>query len=171
MQSVLLAENLKLIKMKKNIITFLFLLFAVVALNAQKKSNPQLTELYQNYISIKSSLASDDIKKTSMAAGEFLKTAKIVTTKTIPQNQMVSMKSDAQKIAEAKSIDAQRKAFYNLSDVMIGVAKESKVSGKTVFVQYCPMAKGSWLSNEKQIVNPYYGRSMIDCGSVKSEIE
>lgn len=157
--------------MKKNIITFLFSLLAFVSANAQKKSSPQLTELYQNYISIKSSLASDDIKKTSMAAGEFLKTAKTVNSKMIPQSQLVSLQSDAKNMAQAKTIDAQRKTFYRLSNVMIGLAKENKLSDKTVFVQYCPMAKGSWLSNEKQIVNPYYGKSMLDCGSVKSEIK
>jgi hypothetical protein len=33
------------------------------------------------------------------------------------------------------------------------------------------MADGSWLSDEKQIANPYYGKSMLSCGSVKSEIK
>lgn len=157
--------------MKKHIITFLFSILAFVSANAQIKSNQQLTKLYQNYISIKTSLSSDDIKKTSMAAGEFLKNSKTVSSKIISQNQLLSVQSDAKTIAQAKSIDAQRKAFYQLSDVMIDLAKENKLSDKTIFVQYCPMAKGSWLSNEKQIVNPYYGKSMLDCGSVKSEIK
>ena len=157
--------------MKQQIITFLFLLMAVVCTNAQRKSTPQLTKLYQNYITIKSALASDDLKKTSMAAGEFLKTAKTVNAKMIAEKNLVSIQTDGKIIAQAKNIDVQRKAFYRLSDVMIGLAKENKLSDKTIFVQYCPMAKGSWLSNEKQIINPYYGKSMLDCGSVKSEIK
>jgi len=157
--------------MKKHIITFLFAIIAFVSTNAQSKPNPQLTKLYQNYISVKSALSSDDIKKTSMAAGEFLKTAKTVNSKMITEKNLTSLKADAITIAQGKNIETQRKAFYNLSDVMIGLAKENKLSDKTIFVQYCPMAKGSWLSNEKQIVNPYYGKSMIDCGSVKSEIK
>lgn len=157
--------------MKKHILTFLFSFLAFVSANAQTKSNPLLTKLYQNYVSIKSSLASDDSKKTSMAAGEFLKTASTVNAKMIGENKLTSLKTDAKTIAKAKNIESQRKAFYSLSDVMIGLAKENKLSDKTIFVQYCPMAKGSWLSNEKQIVNPYYGKSMLDCGSVKSEIK
>ena len=157
--------------MKKYIITFLFSLLALVSLNAQKKSNPQLTKLYQNYLSIKSSLASDDQKKTSTAAEEFLKTASTINSKVTNEKNLLSIKTDAKSISQAKTIDAQRKSFYKLSDVMIVVAKENKLSDKTIFVQYCPMAKGSWLSNEKQIVNPYYGKSMLDCGSVKSEIK
>ena len=144
---------------------------AFVSTNAQRKSTPQLTKLYQNYITIKSALASDDLKKTSMAAGEFLKTAKTVNAKMIAEKNLVSIQTDGKIIAQAKNIDVQRKAFYRLSDVMIGLAKENKMSDKTIFVQYCPMAKGSWLSNEKQIINPYYGKSMLDCGSVKSEIK
>lgn len=144
---------------------------AFVSTNAQRKSTPQLTKLYQNYITIKSALASDDLKKTSMAAGEFLKTAKTVNAKMIAEKNLVSIQTDGKIIAQAKNIDVQRKAFYRLSDVMIGLAKENKLSDKTIFVQYCPMAKGSWLSNEKQIINPYYGKSMLDCGSVKSEIK
>lgn len=157
--------------MKKHIITFLFSMLAFVSAHAQSKSNPQLTKLYQNYISMKSSLASDDIKKTSMAANDFLKTASTINSKIIGEKNLLSIKTDAASISKAKNIDAQRKSFYKLSDVMIGLAKENKLSDKTIFVQYCPMAKGSWMSNEKQIVNPYYGKSMLDCGSVKSEIK
>ncbi len=157
--------------MNKYIVTFLFVLIGFVSTTAQSKSNPQLVKLYQNYLSVKSALASDDIKKTSMAAGEFLKTSKTVNAKMIAEKNLISLKTDATTIAQGKKIETQRKAFYNLSEIMIGLAKENKLSDKTIFVQYCPMAKGSWLSSEKQIVNPYYGKSMLDCGSVKSEIK
>jgi len=29
------------------------------------------------------------------------------------------------------------------------------------------MAKASWLQTEKGIRNPYYGKSMLDCGTLK----
>lgn len=157
--------------MKKHIITFLFSVFALLSANAQTKANPQLSKLYQNYISVKSALASDDFKKTSVAAGEFLKTVSSINSKSLDEKKLNSLKSDAKIISSAKNIDAQRKPFYRLSEVMITVAKENKISDKTIFVQYCPMAEGSWLSNEKQIINPYYGSSMLKCGSVKSEIK
>lgn len=157
--------------MKKHIITFLFSIFAILSVTAQSKTNPQLSKLYQNYIAIKSALASDDFKKTSVAAGEFLKTASSMNSKSLDEKKLNALKSDSKTIATAKNIEAQRKPFYKLSEVMIAVAKESKISEKTIYVQYCPMAEGSWLSNEKQIVNPYYGSSMLKCGSVKSEIK
>ncbi|WP_115619005.1 DUF3347 domain-containing protein [Chryseobacterium indoltheticum] len=157
--------------MKKYIITFLFSVFALLSANAQTKTNPQLSKLYKNYISVKSALASDDFKKTSIAAGEFLKTTSLLNAKSLDAKKLNALKSDAKIISSAKNIDAQRKPFYRLSEVMIAVATENKISEKTIFVQYCPMAEGSWLSNEKQIINPYYGSSMLKCGSVKSEIK
>ena len=54
---------------------------------------------------------------------------------------------------------------------MAAIANHFKVSSTPVYVQYCPMAKGQWLSDEKEIKNPYYGNSMLTCGSVKSEIK
>ncbi|MCU7613725.1 DUF3347 domain-containing protein [Chryseobacterium sp. GMJ5] len=155
----------------KKYIALLFSVIMVVVLQSQSKQNTQLTKLYQNYIQLKSSLASDDRKKTSMAAGEFLKTASTVHVKSIDDKTLNSLKSDAKIIEQAKNIETQRKAFFTMSDIMIGLAKENKMSDQTIFVQYCPMAKGSWLSNEKQIVNPYYGKSMVSCGNVKSEIK
>ena len=157
--------------MQKHIFTFLFSLVVFISAQAQSKSNPQLVKLYQNYISVKSALASDDAQKTSMAANEFLKTASTINSKLINEKNLLSIKADAKYISQSKNIEAQRKSFYKLSDVMIDLAKENKLSDKTIFVQYCPMAKGSWMSNEKQIVNPYYGKSMLDCGSVKSQIK
>lgn len=157
--------------MKKYLVTFLFSVFAVLSVTAQSKTNPQLSKLYQNYISVKSALASDDFKKTSIAAGEFLKTASSLNSKSLNEKMLSVLKSDAKTIAAAKNIEAQRKPFYKLSEVMISVANENKISDKTIYVQYCPMAEGSWLSNEKQIINPYYGSSMLKCGSVKSEIK
>ena len=156
--------------MKKYVLTFAFVVFGIAASKAQA-GNTQISKLYQNYIAVKSALASDDDKKTTATANEFLKTMNSINAKTIEVSKINTLKASAKNIASAKSIAEQRKSFYALSDEMIAIANENKLSDKTIFVQYCPMAKGSWLSNEKQIVNPYYGSSMLSCGTVKSEIK
>jgi hypothetical protein len=157
--------------MKKYIITALFSLFAIVSVSAQLKSDTQVTKLYQNYINIKDALASDNADKTSQAATEFIKTASAIDYKVLSEGNVSTLKKDATVISNAKDIAAQRETFFNLSDNMIALAKQFKVSANSVFVQYCPMADGNWLSNEKKIINPYYGSSMLSCGSVKSEIK
>lgn len=157
--------------MKKYIITALFSLLAIVSVSAQLKSDAQVTKLYQNYIIIKDALASDNADKTSQAATEFIKTASAIDYKVLSEGNVSVLKKDATAISSARDIAAQRESFFNLSDNMIALAKQFKVSANPVFVQYCPMADGSWLSNEKKIINPYYGSSMLSCGSVKSEIK
>lgn len=157
--------------MKKYIITVLFSLFTIISVSAQLKSDAQVTKLYQNYIIIKDALASDNSDKTSQAATEFIKTASAIDYKVLSEGNVSTLKKDATAISNARDIAAQRETFFNLSDNMIALAKQFKVSGSPVFVQYCPMADGSWLSNERKIINPYYGSSMLSCGSVKSEIK
>lgn len=157
--------------MKKYIITAVFALFSVISISAQSKSDAQVSKLYQNYIAIKSALASDDADKASKAASEFIKTASAIDYKMVSEGNLNILRKDATLISDARTITAKRETFYNLSDNMIALTKEFKLSEKPIFVQYCPMADGSWLSDEKQIVNPYYGSSMLSCGTVKSEIK
>ena len=157
--------------MKKYILTIALSIFAIISISAQKTSNASITKLYNQYISIKNALASDKSDETSKAALDFIKIAGTIDVKLISEGNITSLRKDATAIAEARSIQKQREYFYNLSDNMIEIAKKFKLSDKSVYVQYCPMAEGSWLSNENKIVNPYYGSKMLSCGNVKSEIK
>jgi len=157
--------------MKKYIITAVFALFSIISISAQSKSDAQISKLYQNYIAIKSALASDNADKASKAASEFIKTASAVDYKLISEGNINILKKDATLISETRNLTNQRETFYNLSDNMIALTKKFKLSSKQIFVQYCPMADGNWMSDERKIVNPYYGSSMLSCGTVKSEIK
>lgn len=81
-------------------------------------------------------------------------------------------KMHAAAISKTTDVDDQRGDFEMLSTSMISLAKGTKPA-KT-YVQFCPMAangKGaSWLSDKKEVRNPYYGDKMLKCGSVKEEI-
>lgn len=152
-------------------LTFALSIFAIISISAQKTSNVNITKLYNQYIEIKNALASDKSDETSKAALAFIKTAGTIDVKLISEGNITSLRKDATAIAEARNIQKQRDSFFNLSDNMIEIAKKFKLSDKSVYVQYCPMAEGSWLSNENKIVNPYYGSKMLSCGNVKSEIK
>ena len=80
---------------------------------------------------------------------------------------------DGNKIAESSDMETQRQAFKPFSAKIIEVYKAFGVSSP-VFIQYCPMADedrgGFWLSDKKQIENPYFGDMMLNCGVVKEEI-
>lgn len=74
----------------------------------------------------------------------------------------------------AGKIDHQRSHFDLLSVVMYDLVKSNKVD-KVLYKQYCPMYNdkkgGVWLSETKEIKNPFYGKTMLDCGEVKEEIK
>ena len=36
-----------------------------------------------------------------------------------------------------------------------------------LFVLHCPMAEADWLQLDRTVRNPYYGKSMLECGEVR----
>lgn len=156
--------------MKKLIFTALFSIFSILNLSAQK-SDASISKLYQNYLNIKTALATDNSDEASKAANTFIESASMVDYKVLSEGNLDVLRKNASKIADSRSIETQRESFNGLSQNMISMTKNFKLSDKSVFVQYCPMAEASWLSAEKEIKNPYYGKSMLTCGSVKSEIK
>jgi hypothetical protein len=80
----------------------------------------------------------------------------------------------ATKLANTSDLDEQRKLFSTLSNEMATLVKDGKLSMGMLYLEYCPMANNNsgayWLSNEKEIKNPYFGDKMLKCGSVKEMI-
>jgi hypothetical protein len=52
---------------------------------------------------------------------------------------------------------------------------EGALAAGTIYKQYCPMAFSNtgayWLSESKEIRNPYFGDKMLKCGRIVSEIK
>ena len=75
----------------------------------------------------------------------------------------------------AAKIAQQREQFESLSTNLFSVTKALKVNSEAAYWQFCPMAnegKGAyWLSKENKVKNPYYGKSMLTCGSVKETLK
>jgi hypothetical protein len=156
--------------MKKLIFTTLFTVLSVFTISAQK-NDASISKLFQNYLSIKNALVSDNSDAASKAANDFIKSASMIDMKVLSEGNIDVLRKDASQIADSRSIDSQREIFGHLSQNMIVLSKNFKLADKSVFVMYCPMADANWLSSEKVVKNPFYGSSMISCGSVKSEIK
>ena len=81
----------------------------------------------------------------------------------------------AQALAGEKDIKAKRKEFEMIADAMWSLTRVVKYNGQKVYWQYCPMAfnnKGAyWMSNEREIKNPYFGHEMPECGSVEDSLD
>jgi hypothetical protein len=73
----------------------------------------------------------------------------------------------AAKLAAAKNLSSAREVFGELSRPL--VRYREMLTGEDTKVAYCPMAKKPWLQTAKEIENPYYGSSMLRCGSFVSQ--
>jgi len=132
---------------------------------------PALTAYYQ----VKDALVATDAAKAKTSATVLVAALGKVDAANLSaanKKALTNAKANASAIGKSTNVDAQRKQFEGLSSSMIALAKATKPA-KT-YVQFCPMAaagKGaSWLSDKREVRNPYYGDKMLKCGSVKEEI-
>ena len=76
-------------------------------------------------------------------------------------------------MSTSSDIQFQREKFVI---VTAGVEKilEDNIAKGVFYKQYCPMAfnntGGYWLSNSKEIRNPFFGDKMLKCGRIDKEI-
>ena len=78
--------------------------------------------------------------------------------------------SAASKAAEAKTLDAARAAFADLSAALIAYADRTKQPVEGKIIAFCPMANKSWVQADGAIANPYYGKAMATCGSTTRKL-
>ena len=79
-----------------------------------------------------------------------------------------SASAEFRRVIDVKS---GRDAFGRLSHAIIAYAKASGAPlGDGVNVAYCPMLKKYWIQKGAKIANPYYGKSMLECGRVVSAL-
>jgi Cu(I)/Ag(I) efflux system membrane fusion protein len=73
-----------------------------------------------------------------------------------------------------ESCEHQRLAFGPLSGAMYGLIKNAGLKNAHIYHEYCPMAyneKGaSWLSDDAEIHNPYFGKKMMECGEITDSL-
>lgn len=77
----------------------------------------------------------------------------------------VAIHSAAVEFERTTDVKSARESFGRLTEALVRYAKASKAEiGSDVSVAYCPMVKKYWLQKGTKIRNPYYGKSMLECG-------
>jgi Cu(I)/Ag(I) efflux system membrane fusion protein len=137
-----------------------------------------LQPLFDNYFNMKEALADDDYEKAKKAGIAVNTALGKVDMKlfegdehTLWMQQSAMLKKSTTHIAQLADIEALRENFIGVSNAMIAVAESFDPVSSTVYLQHCPMAdsnKGAdWLSQKKEILNPYFGSAMLKCGETK----
>jgi hypothetical protein len=134
------------------------------------------------YIHMKNAFVNDDGKAAADAGNEMVKVLDNFDKSVFKDNDRKQfedisddMKENAEHIAaNAHNIKHQREHFDMLSKDMYDLVKKF-AAGQPIYVDYCPMYnnnKGAtWLSETKEIRNPYFGKDMNTCGSIKEELK
>ena len=140
-----------------------------------KKKADQMQSVFNSYFEMKDALVSTNASAAAAKGAVLVSSLKAVKMNELPMDvHMVWMKvmkeleSDAQKIANSKKIEDQRKALIPVTKNIYALMKVAKTETPTYY-QFCPMANGgkgaNWLSKENEVKNPYYGSMMMSCGS------
>lgn len=120
---------------------------------------------FQHYLKIKQALVQSDDEAVRDAAARL---AQDLT------DQHQNWQDLAARMSETEDLEQQRQQFEELTAALEPMLRESIESG-TVYKQFCPMAfdnKGAyWLSESKEIKNPYFGDRMLKCGRTEEVIQ
>lgn len=134
------------------------------------------------YLQIKNSLANgkandagDASKKMYDAMKGFDKSLLTAEQKKVYDQNEDDLKENAEHISKSTGdIEHQRDHFSMMSEDLYALVKAFG-AGKTLYHDHCPMAKQNkgamWLSETKEIKNPYLGEKMPECGTVEEEIQ
>lgn len=139
-------------------------------------------EVLDGYLKLKNALATDNSRDAAVGGSKILTAMFNIDTAAMQPSQRkayLAVADDIKENAEHIStnggkIEHQREHFEMLSKDVYDLVKAFG-AGRTVYKDFCPMAmenKGAfWVSETKEIRNPYFGSSMQECGEVKEELK
>lgn len=139
----------------------------------------QFKDLFAAYFALKDALVASDAKTAAVHGGAFATAVKAVQMERMGPDlhgawmqMMDPLAIVGEGIASTTAIDAQRKAFAELTAPLLALVKVAPRT-EPVYYDHCPMYEGGayWLSLEKPIKNPFYGSMMLTCGSVKETLQ
>ena len=156
------------------------LLFILVALwgcseNREKSSESEndqtvatkATDIVSGYMILKDAFVATDYEAAKSAAITY----KHLVIGNVDAGFEKALAAVTDKIILAGNIEEQRGHFEQISALMHALAGNGQFEGQRLYKQFCPMAfdnKGAyWLSLEENVLNPYFGDRMLNCGYVE----
>lgn len=142
----------------------------------------QLSEVFATSLQLKDALILSDAAKAAESVSQIrIAIAKVDLTLLKEEALMDWMGSlkilneNLERIGSSTDLVIQRKAFSYFSDALYKSLKEFGAGGIMVYYLQCPMANNNagayWLSDAKEIRNPYLGNQMLSCGKVKEIVQ
>jgi uncharacterized protein YllA (UPF0747 family) len=125
----------------------------------------EASKVFHYYTALKNSLVNTDPVLAAKAASMLKDSMSVI-------DDHESTIAVLEEILVANDIQVQREKFVIVT-VLVEKILENNVATGSFYKQYCPMAfnntGGYWLSNSKEIRNPYFGSKMLKCGRIDKE--
>jgi hypothetical protein len=154
--------------------------------------NTPFNDMLNSYFDLKNALVNWDTAKASASANNLVTLAEqvpydnlkadttiVATAKSFSDNVV----AEAKGVASENTIEEKRRSFYTLSENLYNLIRTVHYDQQVIYHDKCPMAfndteEGYWVSNTREIVNPYLGKKhphyasgMIGCGSIEDSVD
>ena len=140
-----------------------------------------MKSMMQEYLLVKNALINEKISEAAQVSGRmhemmkgFDKSLLTAEQKTTYDKVAEDLLEQAEHISENNDIEHKRSHFSMMSSDMYSLVKAFG-AGMPVYHDHCPMARDNqgamWLSEHKDIRNPYFGDKMMTCGTVEEIIQ
>ena len=158
-----------------------------------KKENPhshravpefqmQLREVFATSLQLKDALVLSDAARSAESVSQIRIALSKVDLTLLKDEALMDwmgylkiLNENLERIGSSTDLAMQRLAFSSFSDALHKSLKELGAGGIMVYYVQCPMANNKagayWLSDTKEIRNPYFGNEMLSCGKVKETIQ
>lgn len=147
----------------------------------EKQNEDKLKEVINDYLAMKNAFIISDIMAIDSAAFAMQNHVKEVDVKTLKREGKEAWVQHAStyntkltELIHIKGIEEKRSYLSHLSEIVYCTKKSFKLNELKLFAIYCPMAfegKGAyWISESEEIRNPYFGSTMIDCGTIEEKL-
>lgn len=149
---------------------------------AETKTTTPVKDILGGYLQLKNALANDNGSDAAAAGNTMVDAFQNFDKSSLTAAQKKTyedVEDDAREHAEhigknANNVPHQREHFDMMSKDMYELVKTFG-AGQPLYKDSCPMyneGKGAiWLSELKEIKNPYLGKKMPTCGTVKEELK
>lgn len=144
------------------------------------KFSSAIDSIVDDYLKIKNALVDNNSKEVTAAAKILLETFNSVNPDSLDtklKNQYTDITKEAKEhveniVSNPEKLELQRIDFSKLSGDINNLIMIFGTN-KKLYQDYCPMynqgTTGFWISEFKEIKNPYYGAEMLKCGVIKKE--
>lgn len=148
----------------------------------KNQSASPVSEIVSGYLQMKNALARDNANDAASAGSAMVAAFGKLDKSTLTGEQRKTyedIEGDAKEHAEhisenGSNIKHQREHFDVLSKDVYELVKTFG-AGQQLYYAHCPMYNNKqgadWLSETKEISNPYFGKEMPTCGKVKEELQ